>query len=120
MCAVVAGSSQEKGDGETRSWGGRWLAALVPELQRSDGTIKHDLGRQIRCHGDLAAASLLLGLEANGNTAGLSPWKELGTAKVDGGERRERCGGRRAAGHAKRPEAAGPETDGSIKLLSNS
>jgi len=116
---VVAGSSQEKGDGETRSWGGRWLAALVPELQRSDGTIKHDLGRQIRCHGDLAAASLL-GHEANGNTTGLSPWKELGTAKVDGGERRERCGGRRAAGHAKRPEAAGPETDGSIKLLSNS
>jgi hypothetical protein len=55
------------------------------------GTMKHDLGRPIRCHSDLAAASLLLGKEANGNTAGLSPWRELGTGKVDGGERREAC-----------------------------
>ena len=44
MCAVVAGSSQEKGDGETRSWGGRWLAALVPELQRSVGPSSMILG----------------------------------------------------------------------------
>ena len=52
--------------------------------------------------GDLAAASLLLGHEVNGNTARLSPWRESGTGEADGGERRERCGGLWAMPRGKR------------------
>lgn len=58
--------------------GGRWDQELGrPEASGTGarvaavyGTMKHDLGHQIRCHGDLAAALLLLGHEANGNTMG--------------------------------------------------